>query len=693
MRPLALTLLLSGCAPGNEPPGEPGVDPPASGDPTPDEPAPDTPDPVDSDPVSELRPGRFAVRRLNRDEYDHTVRDLLGTALRPGREFPAEARSAGFDNVADALTVSPVWLELADKAAAALAAEATRPPLTEPWTTVLEGEAAFMVEARGDAGGTSGPAGDELAMYVTGTAFAAVEVPVADVWTLSFRLRAEHALDEPLRCTVTVNGTAYGALSIPSTESGPVELVIDAPLAFGANVVALSYDNDYRNAAADRNLFLDRLTVHGPVAWSPGVPEPYQRVMVCEPDKGGRDCARQVLEAFTPRAWRRPVAPDEIDALLALYDEVLTLGERPQAGVEALVHAVLTSPHFLLLIEPSSPTTEPVTDHELASRLSYFLWGSMPDDTLRALADAGTLHDAATLDAQVDRMLADPRADVLVSSFASQWLGMQLVDGAVVSGHTLDDWTPETRASMRQEMETFFRTFLTTDRPFSELLTTHEAFADPVLASYLRIPPPGPGFVAYDGAPWNRGGWLTQAGLLLALSHPDRTSPVKRGAWVLDALLCAPPAAPPPGIPPLDPTATSPATVREALAAHRANPGCASCHDAIDPIGLALERYDEGGHYRPTQDGVQVDASGGLPGGVIVNGARELQDAIAADPAFDRCVAEKVFTWSHHRAPSADDEPTLDALAARFVGDGEALRALLRAVVHTDSFRLRQGAP
>lgn len=673
---------LAGCGPTHDP----SVDTPATVD------TDDTVDTVVDTPTAQdtdlpAVAGAFALRRLNREEYDRTVADLLSTTHRFGETFPAEPKTGGFNNVAAGLAISPVWFDLADRAAAALAAEATRPPLAAPVEQVIPGDSgAFVCETapRNVIEGTA------FAMHNSGTAFAAVTVPVEGSWQITVTVHATHEHSRPLLWSILLNGAVLYDGQIP-TDQTTATVTVAGGFVTGANALGISFNNDYQSAFEDRNLYIDRVTVSGPTDWSPDPTPAYARTMVCDLNTTDpRACARLVLEALVPRAWRRPTTPDEVESLLAVYDAVLALGDTPQSALEAAVQAVLISPHFLLLVEDAATEAlTPINDWQLASRLSYFLWGSMPDEALFAEAAAGTLHTDASLDAQVIRMLADPRADALVTSFAAQWLGIDRVAGSVPNPHTHGDWSGAVLLAMQAEMEGFFRTFVGT-RPLVELLTAHEPSTDPVLATFLAANLRHDPGTELEVAASGRGGWLTQAGLLTALSHPDRTSPVRRGAWVLGALLCAEPDPPPPGVPPLAPTDGTARDLRAQMEAHRTNPVCASCHDSIDPIGFTMERFDEVGRYSVAEAGGEIDQSGAMPDGTIVNGPLELQAAIAADPEYLRCATTKAFTWAHHRVPTPTDEVWIDVIRDAMVQDGASLQALIQAIVKAPPFRSRQ---
>jgi hypothetical protein len=359
---------------------------------------------------------------------------------------------------------------------------------------------------------------------------------------------------------------------------------------------------------------------------------------------------------------------------------------------------VLVSPHFLFRVEidpePTSLVAHPVSDYELASRLSYFMWSSMPDDELFAAADAGALQDPAELQAQVVRMLADPKAESLVANFAGQWLYFRAIGPNVVKDPTMFPmFDEELRASMRTEMEMFFRSFVTESRSLKELLTSDTTYVDARLAAHYGLPAPeGTGFVevALGDAP--RRGLLTQAGLMAVLSHPQVTSPVKRGKWVLEQLLCIPPAPPPPGVDAQPPEFDPNASVREQLEAHRANPECAVCHDTIDPLGLGLEHYDAVGAYRTIDGGKPIDATGNLPnGGASFDDALGMAASLADSEDFARCTVRHTLTYALGRGVTPGDFPYIEEIAAEAMASDFALEDLVIAIVTSEMFRMRRG--
>jgi len=400
------------------------------------------------------------------------------------------------------------------------------------------------------------------------------------------------------------------------------------------------------------------------------------------------------------RAWRRPLTPAEVDALMGLYqvvlDEVEDGEDTFEDAVRIILEAALFSPHFLFRVEldpdPTSLVPHPLSDYELASRLSYFLWSSMPDDQLFALAAAGELHDPAVLEQQVDRMLADSRSEALVHNFAGQWLYIRALDDLFKDTWTFPNFDDSLRASMRVEMQEFFRSFITEARPMSDLINGTTTMVDDNLAAIYGVEPMGNGWYEIDLAGLPRRGLLTSPGLMTVLSHPETTSPVKRGKWILDQLLCLPPPPPPPDIeiPPPDPDSGE--TMREQLAKHREDPLCASCHDQMDPLGLALENYDAIGQHRTHDKGFLIDPSGEMAtDGTPFQDALELAELMAADQEFPGCTVSKTFVYALGRGLTLDDLDDLDAIEAGFVLANMRFPDLVKLIVTSDPFMQRRG--
>ncbi len=418
------------------------------------------------------------------------------------------------------------------------------------------------------------------------------------------------------------------------------------------------------------------------------------RYLTCDVASDGEACARSVLASFTRRAWRRPADEAEIDRLLDVARVASDRGEAAEPALRLAMTAALVSPHFLYHVEidptPGGPS-HAVSPYELASRLSYFLWASAPDDELLDLAAAGTLTDDEVMRAQVERMLDDPRASSLTEDFAGQWLWTRLVPDHVVDRELFAAWDGALARSARLELERFFGAFLEEDRPVRDMLTADFSFVDARLAAHYGIEGiTGTELVRVTLPAERQAGLLGKAGLLAVTSQPNRTSPVKRGVWVLEQLLCTHPPPPPPGVEGLDATEPVPGeTLRQRFERHRTDPVCASCHTVMDPIGFGLERFDAIGRHRTEDDGATIDDSGELPGGYAFSGAVELAGLLSADPRFDRCVSRQLLTYALGRGMRSDDSVWVHAITERAAARGGSLRAVIAEIALSPPFRMR----
>jgi hypothetical protein len=428
-------------------------------------------------------------------------------------------------------------------------------------------------------------------------------------------------------------------------------------------------------------------------------------VLVCEPDPNSESCARQIFSGLARRAFRRPVAESEIANLLVLVQALQADGNSHEEALKAALRTILLSPHFLFMVERSAPSSAAafVNDHELATRLSYFLWSSLPDSALSAEADAGLLtSDGAALVAAMTRMLSDSKAAALVENFAGQWLALRRLSLVVPSPQTFPDFDSEqTLGAAVEESERFLATLIAENAPLEALVTADFTFINQDLGEYYGIPVTGAAFERASTSGTPRLGILGQMSFLAQTSHPSHTSPTKRGAWVLEQLLCDPPD-PPPGdlmIEPLgepDPNQT----VRQKLEAHQTQPLCAGCHVVIDPIGFGLENFDAVGQYRAAENGVTVDSSGilvvessGTPQEVPFSGARELANLLVTDSRFATCISKQLLTYAVGRSFHAPEATAYaDALVKHARAEGrQGFRDLITTVVQSEAFRTRRG--
>ncbi|MBK7404651.1 MAG: DUF1592 domain-containing protein [Phycisphaerales bacterium] len=654
-------------------------------------------------PDAPVDPGWFTIHRLNKPEYRNTLRDLLG--IDPSRvdlaaELPADDTGYGFDNIADVLSMSPMQMELYLDAAER-AVELGLGPIV--------GVHPEPVPLRPLVAPRNGQplAGGGHMLYANGDVVARVDAPAAADYEIVVTAWGTPGGEEEPRLSVRVDGREVQAFAVEARRDAPAEYRVPVRLAMGNHKIVGAFTNDfYIENVADRNLAIEDISLAGPLT-STGIerPEAYSRVFFVPEgrgEEGSRLAARRIIGRFAAGAFRRPVKDEEFRRLMLLYESARKAGDSYEEAVRLVLSGVLVSPSFLYRSLDNRHGDEPGTvydlnDYELASRLSYFLWSSMPDEELEDLAGKGRLRDPAVLREQARRMLADPKADAFITNFAGQWLLLRNLDRLDIDRTKFPEYSSELRADMITEATMFFGDIVRGDRSILELIDGHETFVNDRLARLYGLDGvKGSEFrrVALDPGS-HRGGVLTMGAVLTVTSNPGRTSPVKRGLYVLDELLGSPPPPPPADIPRLEQSAAAvgeDATLREKLAVHLTNPNCAVCHRRMDPIGLAMENYDAIGRWRDTQDGRAIDVSGELPGGVAFNGPEELKRILLArEGDFVENLSRKVLTYALGRGLEPFDRPTVREVTGEVRARGDRFGALVEAVVASEAFRSCRG--
>jgi hypothetical protein len=443
---------------------------------------------------------------------------------------------------------------------------------------------------------------------------------------------------------------------------------------------------------------LEWLEIEGPLgdARKP-VPESTKRILSVLPGEGVSEtqAAEASLRSFARRAYRRPITDTEVQRLVQLFDLAKKEGEPFEQAIKLPLKAVLVSPHFLFRIEddPKNPNdVRTLSDHELATRLSYFLWSTMPDEELSRLADQGQLRQPLVLHAQIQRMLKHPNAVALTENFAGQWLMLRTIPTLTPDVNVYRGWDEQLRSALVRETELFFEHVVKEDRSVLEFLDARYTFVNDRLSWHYGIPNvKGNEFRKVQLPDSRRGGLVTQGSILLVTSNATRTSPVKRGKWVYENILglTAPPAAP--DVPELEKQELK-GTLRQRMEQHRANPSCAGCHAKLDPLGFGLENFDGIGKWRDTDEGHKVDASGVLPDGSKFNGPAELRKIfLAKSDLFRRCLAEKLLTYALGRGLEFYDKCVIDDLVSKLKQGDDRFSALVQAIVETDAFQKRRG--
>ena len=630
----------------------------------------------------QIVPPATPPRRLNRTEYANTVRDLFGVDVWRLSALPADDVGANFDNVATVLSLSPAAFERFMELAEAIAQQAC-PDDAQPKKKRHKGKDLKMTSQSGQA------MGDVMGLWSNGTAERSMDFAREGTYSITVRAFGQQAGPEPVRMAIMVDGKAVAEFALPETEKSPGDRRVETTIPAGKHRVGAAFLNDLYvkgPPAQDRNMAVVWLEVEGPLDSAP------QQAWLQQLQQAGSEPAQ--WRWLVERTLRRPAtaADDELCSKVAQ-----AAGTQQRARLRAVITALLVHPEFLFRTEadvPSGPRVRDLTGPELAARLSYFLWASTPDDALRHAAAAGALATPAGRAAQVERMLQDPRSSSLAERFAPQWLGIDGLETRSPDPQRFAGIDPALLQSMRTETVLLFDSVLRENRPATTLLNADYTFVDSKLAAHYGMPAPAADGMRRVPAPPGRGGGvLAQASVLLCTSNPTRTSPVKRGKWVLESLLDSAPPPPPPGTPQLPerPEDRHGLTLRQSLERHRADPACAACHLRMDALGFAFEHYDAVGRYRDRTEGAAVDSQGQLPDGRTVGSVEEVRALLLADPAYVRSLAKHLLIYATGRAPSPADEAAVDLLVQR-VGPAPTLRALVAAVVESPAF-LRRGAP
>lgn len=671
--------------------------------------------------ATEQGPGRVVSRRLNRAEYNNTVRDLLGVTVRPADEFPLDDAGYGFDTVGDVLSVSPMLMEKYIAAARKLSKLAV---YGEPIPAKPTKLARFMTKKSQD-----DPTPGALPFSNRGAIYGSFEFPVTGEYELRMRVgnyrprvngtprqrelsrkrgltpAEKQELDEE-------NRKAYPPVKMVMAVDGKpiyteiVEGNIDFQYAHGESIgrvrlsagehffrasfpefAALDNPLDNMNLDGRRKLFNDYIDIVGPFN-----PEPARRSKIFVCNEKTDSCSKQILSVLARKAFRRPVAPDELAKLTGLAASVRRDGDTFEESIRVALQAILLSPSFLFRAEPAANASAPISEHDLATRLSYFLWSSMPDEELSALADNGQLRKPGVLPKQIKRMLADKKSAALADNFAGQWLGLRTMNSRKPDpGHfpRVDD---ELLEAMREETLLFTKAIINENRSIEEFLNASFSYWNgPLARHYGDKSVNGEAFQRVDLKTSQRGGIVTHGSVLSLSSYATRTSPVLRGKWVLETLLGTPPPPAPAGVPSLpEGKEAAGASLRARLQQHRAKSECAVCHDLMDPIGFGLENYDAAGAWREKDGEHPIDASGVFPGGAAFQHPAQLRQAMAAQSGlFVRNFVEKLMTFALGRGIERSDRAHVDTIVERLKNNGHRMQFLIEEIVNSQPFQQR----
>jgi mono/diheme cytochrome c family protein len=681
-------------------------------------------------------PGRPVLHRLNRTEYRNAVRDLLALDIGDVSSLlPPDDSAYGFDTIADFLGVSQVLLERYLSAAGRISALAVGDvevvPGSETYTARQDLSQDKHLEGMpfGTVGGVQAthvfPVDGDYVLQAT-----LFRTNVDQTRGLEHEHQLEIAVDGERVFLQTIGGTPPGnpggsdeaatgrGRLLSRSDAIDAALQVRVRVNAGPRVVTAAFlqrsrAQDSRKVQPYRSSFdtydstgvphIETLVVKGPfTVESPGATPSRARVFTCRPTAPASEdgCARQILTSLVQRAYRQPASASDVSRVMEFYRAGRKDGTF-ESGIQLALQRILASPKFVLRVE-RDPEAVPegaayrISDVELATRLSFFLWSSIPDNELLALAAQGKLHTPTVLEQQVRRMLRDERAGALVDNFAAQWLQLRNLQRVTPDNDLFPQFDDNLRQSFRREVELLFATIMRDDRSVLDLLTADYTFVDERLARHYGMSNVyGSQFRRVQVPDDTRKGLLGKGAMLLVTSNADRTSPVVRGKWILDNLLGMPPPAPPPIVPPLEPVADDgrPRSIREQMVAHRASPACASCHKLMDPIGLALENFDAIGRYRTSDVAGPIDATGDLLDGTHVDGVVQLREALLKRPeVFVGAMTEKLLTYAIHRGVEAPDMPTVRAIVRDMSKQDYRFSSLVMGIVKSPAFQMRTKA-
>ncbi|HLK47721.1 MAG TPA: DUF1592 domain-containing protein [Bryobacteraceae bacterium] len=671
---------------------------------------------------AKVNPGRVSLHRLNRAEYGNAVRDLLALDVDVSSLLPADDANFGFDNIADSLSVSPMLMERYVTAAWKISGLAVGDPKTPPTTYTFRNRP-DLSQDRHIEGLPLGTRGGILVNY---------DFPLNAEYRFKVRfwgntVNTVRGLELPSQVEVTLDGARVKLVTIggqkdadfgntnptASAEELARRVELQIPVTAGPHKVGFTFIQQstgptveilqpYQREKIDPIntsgiAEIDWVSVSGPYKQSGAGDTPSRRrVFTCRPAAGADTvpCARQILSTIARRAYRRPVTESDMERLLGYYQRGQNEGGGFDAGIESALAFILVNPQFLFRAETDPAKVAAgapyrISDLELASRLSFFLWSSIPDDELLSAATRGKLHEPAVLEQEVRRMLADRRSEALIDNFFGQWLYLRNLKATAPDQQVFPDFDDNLRQAFLRETELFTGSIIREDRSVVDLLTANYTFVNERLAKHYGIPNVyGGQFRRVTLTDPARRGLLGQGSVLTVSSYANRTSPVLRGKWILTNILGTPPPPPPPNVPPFNEQASG--TMRERMEQHRTNPACAGCHSVMDPVGFSLENFDAIGHWRTRDGGAAIDASGALPDGTKVNGPATVITALAAHPEqFVRTMTAMMLTYSLGRGLEYYDMPVVRSVARDASKKDYRFSELVLGIVKSPAFQMQ----
>jgi Protein of unknown function (DUF1592)/Protein of unknown function (DUF1588)/Protein of unknown function (DUF1585)/Protein of unknown function (DUF1595)/Protein of unknown function (DUF1587)/Planctomycete cytochrome C len=673
-------------------------------------------------------PGNVSLHRLNRTEYGREIKRILGLDIDVATALPTDVSSDGFDNIAAVLRTSPTFLDEFITTARNVSRQAIGRVTAKPSSRAYRAGAGLQLEHQDGL-----PLGTRGGMLVTHyfPADGEYDFNIRDFYFggagYVTRVDAPHTVILTIDDVRVFQGTVGGPADLQAVDQRQAEAADELQARFNHIRVRIKAGPHQVGVAFVQRSFAESDSPLQPIAELPemeryptipgfdvsgpfnvtgvGDTESRRRIFICRPASAAEEepCARRILANLATQAFRRPVTDADLEPPMRFYAMGREAGDF-EAGIESGLTSILSSTKFLFRAEPAPAGSGPgsvyrLNDLQLASRLSFFLWSEGPDQPLLDVAAAGHLHEPKVLDAQIQRMLADPRSQSLIDNFAFQWLNIPKIDTIEPDPVLYPDFTPDLRAAFREEMRRFLNSVLRSDRSVLELLSSDRTFLNETLARHYGVPDiRGDQFREVRLTDPSRWGLLGKGAVLMATSYGNRTAPVLRGAWILENITGTPPSTPPPGVGALKETepGKEAQTVRVRLEHHRQNPSCNACHGVMDPLGFALENFDVVGAWRNTDRdaGSPIDSSGQLADGTHVNGPAQLRAALLARPdQFVQTLTEKLMTFALGRAVTYQDMPTVRATVRRAAADQYRFADIVAGIVESDAFEMREVPP
>lgn len=635
-------------------------------------------------------PGRTVVRKLNRTEYENTLNDLLYIDEDHAADIPLDSVGYGFDNISDLLNIPPILMEKYLGVARTAIDKAVMENPNPKMALRIGADEFVKVSGAGDINPT------QAGIYSNGTIKTDFTIRYDNKYKLTIQAFGTQAGNEPVKADIKVDGKKIKTIDVKNEGYKPGDFHFTLDLKKGKRVLEISFINDHYDSQKkqDRNLFVKHVNVHGPLG-KITLPKSHSALISALPENGQNEevAAIQNIKTFIQRAFRKNVSDDELARYVNLYTNERKSGRSFYQALKTSYMAALVSPNFLFRMEKRPEGIVKADNYELAVRLSYFLHSSMPDEQLLSIAALGELNNPKVFRSEVERLMKSPRLINFSENFSGQWLMLRSLDRLQPDMKKFPEWNDRLRDSMKSEAVTLFHTILSNNDSIKKFITNEDIYINETLAKHYGIPNIKGNEIRSIKAPSNRGGILTMSSTLAVTSMPARTSPVKRGKWILDEVLGTPPPEPPADVSPLEETAkiNPNLSLRKKLELHREDEGCASCHRIMDAFGFSIENFDPLGKWRDTEDGKPIDTGGVLPDGTELTGLKSLQDyLVSKEDKFAEHMISKLLIYALGRGLEESDYKTVSGILVKTRENGYRFQDIILAITESVPFQMKK---